>query len=341
MIVQPGQSAPAAAAPGTSAPAPEVQPAGPAPTLENPRSQTREQLNAALTAAEQQAAQPGAPASGPAASTAPAPQGQQPFDVQAVLAEMKADQIKFQRNLQKELGQARKLQGDFAKLPDLVKQQIEAREKAARERQMRESMTAEERLALMDREAEEAQGKKSIEELVQQEVDRRWQAQAAEQEGVKNYERALATMAGDRMGELEPHIMNILGQVNEALNSEDPEQVAEGLKFYDYYSQNLGALLWHADNAFRKAGPAAGAAPAPATAPQAAQPMAAPAPAVAPAQAFRESRRQAGADASPQARSSAPQSRPATLNDLNPAAIPNMDKAQLDKLLSEAEAAKR
>lgn len=319
-------NAPAAPEPSAPTPAPA---ASPAPSLENPRSQTLPQLNAALTAAEQQQAQPGAQPGLPAA------QGQQPFDMQAFRAEMQAQEARFQKRLEKELGQARKAQGDFAKLPELIQKQFEAREKAQRERMIREQLSPADRLALMDQESDEAQRQKSIEELVARQVEARWQAQQAEQEGVRNYERALTSMAGERMGELEPHIMSILGRVDAALKSNDPEVVEQGLQYYDYYQQNMGALLWHADAALRQAGSQGGGQAAPA--PQG-QPAAAP-----PSQAdqFRQQRQQAGAQASPQARSSAPNARPTSLGDMDPASFRNMDKGKLDQLLKDAEASTR
>ncbi len=324
----------------TQAPAPEAAPApapqaGPAPSLENPRSQTKEQLGAALTAAEQQTAP------GPQAPAAAAPQVQAPSDFQTLLNTALAEQEKkFQRVLAKELGQSRKSQSEFAKLPELIQQQLEAREKAQREKALREQLTPEERLALMDQEAEAANQRKSIEQLVEERIEQRERARQAEQEGTQNFVSGLENLAGERWAELEPHVEGIVKQVWDALKSDDPEVVEKALRYYDFYEQNPGTLMWHADAAFRKANPI-GAAPAPVVQALQAPAPAAPVAPVAQAAQFRQSRQAAGADASPQVRASAPNSRPASLNDMDPAGIRNMDKAKLAKLLDEAEAVQR
>ncbi len=228
--------------------------------------------------------------------------------------------------LSKEVGQGRKLQSEFAKLPQTVEQLIEQRlskaQQAQREAYLRGNLTAEEREAYRAQQEEEAKRQEAIKELVAQQVEQRLQVEREEREGVQNYATGLEQMAGQRFQELEPEIKGILGRVQAALDSQDPEEVKLGLQAYDYFSANPAALLWNADQAFRsKSGQPAAAAHAPAAAPV--------------AHAAAPERRGAGVAPRIGGGAAAPASAPKTLKDMKPEDFTSgaIDMAQLEKLL--------
>jgi DNA repair exonuclease SbcCD ATPase subunit len=156
-------------------------------------------------------------------------------EIERLREEIKRQQTAFA----KELGQYRKLQSEYAKLPKTIEQVLEAKLKNA-------SLTPEQ--AELERQVQQQWQalNEHIQQQIQQAIEQRMLEMEQERVQLNTYVRTLQELAGDKFAEYEPHLTKIALQLAADLRSDDEDKVKAALAKLDKYMLSPEAAIFEA-----------------------------------------------------------------------------------------------